>query len=135
MAKKKQGNKQVYRTVAYEYYCNKCSAMFKKILDFDDRLHQDCEVCGEKLKYKGGCDISVASHNVDFLSVDTVTKQNMKRIGNEQYQKMQDADPIVKGRRKAREEGKKCWWRKDGKPLDLSKIKNTEKYIQTGETD
>lgn len=135
MAKnKKNKSNQNYRTIAYRYYCNKCSCFYKFILDFDERLHQKCPVCEEELKYHGGTDIQISDNgNCGYCSAERVSEQNIKRIGQSAYNDMCNKDPVIKGRREGREEGKKCWWREGGKPLDLSEIKSVDKYIATGQ--
>ena len=50
---------------------------------------------------------------------------------------MIENDPIAKYRKESAEEAKSMWWRqglKDPtKPLNLSEVKNVQKYIDTGD--
>lgn len=123
------------RIIAYHYYCDKCSKNYKYIVDFEQRLDDyACPQCHEKLKYKGGTDIAISSiGNCGYQSAEKISDQNKKRIGEEAYKKMCEADPVVKGRMDWKKE-EKPWWRAGmDKPLKLSEIKDTEKYIMTGE--
>lgn len=118
----------------YTYKCLDCNKMFHERHSTKQK-GAECPIC-EKICYLIlASKLDCAPSKCGFLSVDTVTKQNLKRVGNEQYQKMCDADPVISARRKGREQDKKAWWRKGEKPLDLKTVKDVKRYIATGEKD
>lgn len=116
--------------IIYSYHCATCGN-FKLNVDFDVRLKQLCPRCGELAKYKGGTDVRFSSGKVDYVSVEKQSEINRKNIGETAFKQMIKDDPIVKGRTPNNEE--KAFWRDGGKPLDLKEIKDTEKYIMTGD--
>jgi hypothetical protein len=139
MAKEDKG--VAYSTVAYKYYCNKCSRYDKYIIPFEERLNEyACKVCFEKMKYCGGCSIAISSTgNCGYISAEKVSEQNIKRIGMTRYKEMCMEDPLYSKRVEAHETSKEIWWRKTlkdpTKPLPLSKVKDVQKYIETGSMD
>jgi hypothetical protein len=131
--------------INHKYYCRECYKYNHIILSCHDKppLSKDleCPDCGNVgLKYEGGFDCRVTSTgNCGYESAEKISKQNIKRIGKEQFEKMCDADPVIKHKKESAEQGKKMWWRanqKDkSKPIDLSKIKDVKKYIEHGTTE
>lgn len=123
-----------YGTVQYTYHCKKCSSNYKYILKFEEWRDNDysCPECQNKLKYLTSTDIREGD-NINYISVEKGSEANKKRIGRDKYEEMCNADTVVKAKREGRELSKKCWWRKDGKPLDLSKINHPKRYIENGE--
>jgi uncharacterized protein YbaR (Trm112 family) len=127
-------SKNEYGIVVYSYFCKKCAKNFKYQLSFEEWRDEDlaCPICHQKLKYLTSQDIR-EGNNINYISAEKVSDQNKKRIGEEAYKEMCEADPVVKGRMDWKKE-EKPWWRAGmDKPLKLSDIKDTEKYIMTGD--
>ena len=133
--------KALQYNVIYKYHCRPCSKGFSYKLTFEQWRDDEfvCPICQKKLKFLTSQDIR-EGQNVGFLSVDTVTKQNIRRIGNEQWQMQNEQDPIIKHRIDSKKNAKKeNWWRSNlkdpSKPLPLDKIKDVNKYITDGTID
>ena len=126
--------------IIYKYYCEDCSKFYKMELDFDDRLKDwGCPKCLKKLKYKGGCDARVSSNgNCGYVSCEKQSESNWKNLSSiEKEQHLANSLTVQRDKRNT-ELNKQRFWREycpdPNKPLDLSKIKDTEKFINTGET-
>lgn len=126
--------------VIYKYHCAKCSKYFKMELDFDDRLKEwGCPICLTRLKFCGGTDARQSSiGNVGYLSYEKQTEVNWKNLDNDSKEKMLAESYSVNRQKNNEEANKGRFWRHylpdPNKPLDLSKIKDTEKFVMTGET-
>lgn len=122
--------------ITHKYYCGKCSKFINITLPHYENRPFDicCSVCDEDLKYKGSADARVSSiGNCGYISAERISEQNIKRIGKDAYHQMCLEDPIGKARAE-QVKHEKPWWRKNmDKPLNLSEIKDTKKYIETGE--
>ena len=125
--------------IKHTYYCKQCWQHTERILSCHEQppfsRTLPCDACGAlELKYEGGTDCRVTTNgNCGYVSFEKGSEQNIKRIGQDAYEKMCNEDRVVAAKRKGLEEGKKCWWREGGKPLDLNSVKDVNKYIQTGD--
>jgi hypothetical protein len=67
-------------------------------------------------------------------TVGQQAEKNAKEMGKE-FHRM-EAEKILGPERLARRNAPTPWWREDGsKPLDVRKVKDTAKFIRTGEKD
>jgi len=129
--------------IRHEYSCNNpdCNAVFEEWLPFGTiKRRKKCPTCK---KHTLGTNYSTTVIYYPGIheakTVGQCAEINRKRQGKELCEKMVDEDAYY-GPRKA---GLKQipWWRsgkhgttKSEKPIDLTKIKDTDKYIMTGET-
>ena len=124
-----------YAIIVYTYHCDDCSKTTKLIVDFDDRLKQKCATCGKDMRFKGGCDARQSSvGNCGYTSFEKQAKINEKRVGKETIDKMIAEDPVVSKRKAAAETPKPWFYPNDKTPTEVNRIKDKDKYIQTGES-
>ncbi len=131
--------------IQHKYYCKVCYKHSSFTMSCHDKpplsIELECPYCQQKaMKYQGGFDCRVTTTgNCGYESFEKGSDRNIKRIGQDGLDAMIAADPVAKHRKESAAKAKDLWWRQGlenpAKPLDLSKIKDTEKYIQTGKTD
>lgn len=112
----------------YDMICLNCNYRY----ELKQSIHQDlptiCPNCNqERLEQEFSAPrLSVEVswvHNEN--TVGAIADKNRKEMGEEQYQKkLEELKP---------KRGEKPWWRDEDKPLDTKKLKDTNKYIMTGE--
>lgn len=132
--------KNQFARIIYKYYCESCSKIYKMELDFDDRLKNwGCPKCLKKLKYKGGTDARVSSTgNCGYVSCEKQSEENWKKLSSEEKEIHLANSLTVQRDKRNQEANKGRFWKNycpdPNKPLDLSKIKDVEKFILTGDT-
>jgi hypothetical protein len=92
-----------------------------------------CPQCKKKkLERDYGVPIVPVIQDKTPKTVGQQAEANKKAMGNEQWQKKRDELLGEKGRQQ--QATPTPWWRPEGsKPLDVTKIKDVQKYIETGE--
>lgn len=121
----------------YDVICTNCN--FSQT-DFEKSIHVDLETvkCPSCKKRKLLQDYSkpkpmILRDNTP-KTVGQVAERNAKIMGKELHQLEGEKILGEKGMKKKKAETP--WWRPEGsKPLDVTKIKDTAKYIRTGEKD
>lgn len=136
----------------YEYACQNCHEQFEETRSIHEKGPDKCPICGTL--YGQGFDQNYSGYNQISLvygSPTTIGQQaelNAKRLGKEQMQLLVEKEKARKfggklpqGASLPKEEAETPWFRSGEVPglpkrdkLDLAKIKNTEKFIETGET-
>lgn len=123
----------------YEFWCEACGDVFEWWLTMKQKKPKRCPSC----KKNKLCQSYTTNVICNFIeSANTFGKAaeiNAKRVGIENLREMERCDPLYEQRQKQKQ---LPWWRKGNinglkkmeKPLDVSKIKDKEKYIVTGET-
>ncbi len=129
-----------FGNIIYKYYCKECSKFFKMSIDFDERLKDwGCPKCLKKLKFVGGTDARVAGNGCGYVSYEKQSEINWKNLSQDQKEKALNDSFTVQRDKRDVEANKGRWWRDfcpdPDKPLDLSRIKDTEKFIMTGEVE
>lgn len=122
----------------YLFECENCKVVIEKWLTMNSYRCKKCPNCGKNKLFQL---FTTMGHTMFLESAKTFGKAaeiNEKREGKEKMQVMFENDPV--GQAKKKQESNIPWWRKKAegnkerkKPLDVSKIKDTEKYIITGE--
>lgn len=131
--------KNKYGHIQYKYHCNKCAKGYSYELSFEEWQDGEfaCPKCLNKLKFVTSQDIR-QGNNINYISAEKGSEQNIKRIGQEKMNEMIENDPVMKYKKESAKAAEKIWWRKGlkdpSKPLDLSKVKDTQKYIDTGDS-
>lgn len=136
MTKKKQKYQQPIR---YEFECRACQHVFELYLTMDEKRPKTCPECktGEVFQHFAS---TVISYVGEAKTAGQQAERNAKRLGNEMIREMENQDPVAKARRKQKEA--KLPWFRDGsiegtireeKAIDTTKIKDLNKYIETGE--
>lgn len=131
--------------IKHKWYCNECWKYTERTIDCHTKppltKTLPCDYCGKlALKYKGGTDARVTTYgNCGYVSCEKGSAQNIKNMDmkqKEEYEQKCANDPFIKQRREEKKPENRPWWRKDmEKPLDLTRIKDVNKYIETGEKD
>jgi hypothetical protein len=139
-------------TYAFQCPCGYAEDVY---LDYSDELPRNCPECGKGESEGFGQDYS-QNRPVGWVygfdnarTFGQVSEYNHRRLGKELSEKMQEEasrprkSPWSKLPGAAEPEKPETPWWRDGsvpglkpmeKPLDLSRVKDTEHYIQTGET-
>lgn len=137
----------------YEYACDNCSHGYEEFRSISKPHPKKCPKCkqpyGDKFRQVYGTPNFIMANQP--TTVGQQAEINAKRMGKERMQMMQDAAKQRKSKFKGKlPAGAKInttgsdeppWFRsgvikgteKLAKPLDVSKIKDTEKFIRTGE--
>ncbi len=116
----------------YEFSCESCSYNFEIKLSFSESHPTKCPKCKKKKLiqiYDGNTIVCMKGGD----TIGHIGESNWKKSGGKIKEKMQKNKEI--------KESKIPWWRsgkvsglsKKEKPLNLSKIKNINRYIETGE--
>lgn len=121
----------------YDYRCNACGHEFELYQSFADKVKRTCPECKKKsLERLIGCGIAAFCQQ-EPTTLGQQGERNAKAAGKAKMEEA--AEKRAEDKKKAqqllgKDKGKTPWWReKDGKPLDLKKVKNVKKYIETGE--
>lgn len=137
----------------YEYKCKSCDFHFEIEMSIHDNLLTECVECGEPaLQQIFGTPFCYAYGEAN--TVEHVSDRNVKRIGYAELQERQlkEKEARIKkienmkvpdgGSVISPKEAATPWWRRgvhgtpvSAKPLDLDKIKDTKKFIETGKTE
>lgn len=127
----------------YSYACGKCEHKFEDYHLMSEPHPKKCPACG-----KNSLGQSFDNHNITgvvYGNPTTIGQQaelNTKRLGREQHQRMVEQDFQSRKLKSPTEPKVETPWYRSGcidglekldKPLELSKIKDTKKYIETGE--
>lgn len=121
----------------YAYICETCDSRFEEFRPSISLPHPPhCPSCQEPYGQKftldwGTCELTTYCHNITTLGQQA--ELNSKRMGKEQVQMKEEA---------AKPPVELPWWRsgevegcpKMEKPLDLKKVKDVRRYVETGET-
>lgn len=126
---------------SYAYRCLTCEHEFEDFHLMSEPHPKRCPKCGKKISQ------IFDNHQVTPLCYGNATtvgqqaEENTRKLGREGHQKMVEAD--CKARKlKSPTKKKELPWYRDGsvegtkrldKPLNISKIKDTKKFIETGE--
>lgn len=135
---------------SYEYHCPHCEHQFEQFSKtFRKRHPRTCPECKEK-----GLEHLIGGKTIGRVKGQPKTfgqqaEINEKRMGKEQMQLMKEADtarmksgwtgPVPKGAKLVQKEvSKEIPFYREGlpdpsKPLDVTKVKNLDKYVLTGE--
>lgn len=124
-----------------EYFCLTCEHRWEIETEFakPPKTPKKCPVCKKKTVGQQFTTFGVVNFLESARNFEHASDINKKRLGKEQLQLMEDADPIIS---KKKQRAKNLpWWQdgsveglpRDEKPLDLSTIKDVKKYIETGE--
>lgn len=119
----------------YPMVCDACGLEEEIVQSIHLDLPTLCPRCGENAYRQDFSKPRLAS---EVVLIDgpptTVGKQaelNAKKMGKEQVQ--QKAEEILGPKGMAKRNAPIPFWRKSDKPLDLTTVKDTRKYIETGD--
>lgn len=118
----------------YAYYCSACAHADEVQQSIHKPLPTHCPKCGKKTWLQDYAAKRPVVNDGVPRSVMQQAEQNAKRDGKEltrlKAEQMLGADEV------ARREGKiaKPWWRDGDKPLDVTRLKDPQHYVLTGET-
>ncbi len=131
-------SKKIEQEILFEYQCEACQEVFDFWLTMSQKRPKKCPSCGKH----GLNQLFTTNVICNFIeSAKTFGKAaeiNAKREGKAGIERMEENDPVKIEQDKQKKNTP--WWRsgkhgtkKRDKPLDISKIKDTQKYIETGE--
>lgn len=125
----------------YEYACEKCGQGFEEERPITQGPRSRCPQC--KAKAPAFHQIygapTIWCYNVTTFGQQA--ERNAKRLGKEALGLQEEADrnrykkatgKLPKGAKALEIPKDKPWWRKGDKPLDLRKVRDPQKYIETG---
>jgi len=126
----------------YTYACSKCKYQFEDYHLMSEPHPKRCPSCG-----KNSLGQSFDNHNITAVvygnptTIGQAAEENTKRLGKERHEKMIEDDFKARKLRSPKKKPETPWYRNgsiDGtekldKPLEVSKIKNVKKFIETGE--
>lgn len=118
---------------SYEFYCEDCKIAQEITQSILLPLPEKCPKCNSdkwSQRYTGGLDGFVEQ---EATTVGQLGERNARKMGKERHDKK--CDELLGPTKVAQRDAPRPWWRDDDKPLDLSKVKNTERYIKTGRKD
>lgn len=119
----------------YDCYCPSCKHKEIDLFKGYNDKYPKCPIC-KKTRLEKDYSTQQALPGFHVKEIKTVAQQveaNKKVLGNEQWQKKKD-ELLGEHGKKQQEAEKPFYWDKDqSKPLDVTKIKDTAKFIQTGE--
>lgn len=135
MSKKKTEQEHIY-----EFWCEACGDVFEWWLTMSQKRPKRCPSCKKNKLCQSFSTNVICNFLESAKTFGKAAEINAKRVGASNLKEIESADPLFQHR----EEQKKNvpWWRKGkieglkkmDKPLDVTKIKDKQKYIMTGET-
>ena len=138
----------------YQYHCSLCDSSFedfRKVASKTYKHPQTCPSCGKRKGFSQVLGLPIGIHGGEPTCVGQVAERNMKGVSQERHEQLLNAGrddtwtgvvPEGATVMPTKPKAPIPWWRngqvaglkKMEKPLDLSKIKDVTKYIETGET-
>ena len=122
----------------YEYLCSNCEERFEAAQSIKDKPLKRCPKCGKHKLVRQFGTPEFFVMGAEPKTVGELAKRNTGKMSQHEYVDRLANDEKryekLTGKKKKKKKAPKPWWRDTDKPLDLSKIKNTQKYIETGET-
>jgi putative FmdB family regulatory protein len=118
----------------YDFRCDACGHEREITQSIHDPLPDPgkCPNCKKREWRQDFRRKSLILRDGDPKSVAQQAERNRKAMGEEQHQ--MKVDELLGPAGRAKRDAPAPWWRDKGsKPLDLSKVKNTQDYIMTGE--
>ena len=118
---------------SYQFICDNCDHGFDLFQGIKEELPKKCPQCKTKIN-NGFHQVYAAGIAIVYNSPTTVGQQaeiNEKRVGKEQLELMAAHDRKIRKMPEKKKDDSK--WAFDDKPLDLKKIKDVRKYVETGD--
>lgn len=112
----------------YDMVCPDCDHRYELEQSIKYDLPYTCPACdGKNLTQDYGRKSLTINDGVP-RTIAQQAEQNAKALGTEKMEEMRTESKKLLGRDKPRP-----WWRDEDKPVDLSKIKDVNKWIATGD--
>jgi putative FmdB family regulatory protein len=136
----------------YEYECDKCSHHHEEFRGLSEPHPTKCPGCSEAYgdAYHQVYHPGIAIVYGQPTTVGQQAEINAKRVGKERLQEIAAEENAKRGftgkmpknGKLVKQKGATPWWRQGkvaglapmDKPLDLKKVANVQKYVETGET-
>lgn len=119
----------------YDVICKKCEYRETDLFKAYSDKYPKCPVCG-KARLEKDYSTQQALPGFHVKEIKTIAQQvelNQKILGKEQWQMKKD-ELLGEHGKKQQSAEKPFYWDKDQeKPLDVTKIKDTKKFIETGD--
>lgn len=115
----------------YQYQCQNCNHDFDTVQSIHDEALTKCPKCKRKKLQRVIHSPYIINHTGEVKTIYHQAERNTKKLGKYELQaKEQEANKNYHNMPKTQTP----WWREGTKkPIDLKKIKNTKKYIETGD--
>lgn len=116
----------------YHYQCSNCGHSFEIVRSIKEPILKRCPNC-KKHKLETIIHSIFISIKKDPKTVGHLAGNNRDKMSLTELADRQEKEES--SRIKKKKKPKKPWWRESEKPLDLKKVKNVKKYIETGNKD
>lgn len=121
----------------YEYQCSNCEHGFYAAQSIKDEPLKRCPECKKHKLVRQFGTPEFFVMGAEAKTVGELAKRNTGKMSADQYVDRLEGDKVryekLTGKKK-KKKPPKPWWRDTDKPLDLKKIRNVQKYVETGET-
>lgn len=118
----------------YNLVCTKCEHAFEHIQPMKDPMLRKCPKCRALALEQDFSQKNVIVNDGVPRTVGQQAEYNAKKAGKQVHEAL--AEQMLSEQTKKKKNTPTPWFREKGsKPLDVSKIKDTTKFIMTGEKD